>query len=236
MQKTISHVIFDVDGLLLDTETVYTAVTAKLLEPYGLKLTYAIKRKLMGRKPLESACALVNALSAPFTPEEWMAMFSSALTAEQWHRVPCMPGAERLILHLKKYGIPMAAATGCSSDELKHKMKNHQTLWSALSHAVSSGDDPEVKFGKPKPDIFLITASRFQSPPTDNSTVLVFEDSPLGVEAAVAAGMHVVWVPAPDESSGSAPETIADSDVHRVTRINSLLDFRPEEFALPPFD
>ncbi|KAF5395592.1 hypothetical protein PHET_11725 [Paragonimus heterotremus] len=236
MTPTVSHVIFDVDGLLLDTETVYTVVSSKILERYGLKLTYETKRKLMGRKPHDAAAVLVRHLDAPFTPEEWMASFNAHLTADRWHAVACLPGAERLVLHLAKHNIPMAAATGCCSHELEQKMANHQNIWRTINHAVASGDDPNIKYGKPKPDIFLAAASRFPTPPVHMGTVLVFEDSPLGVEAAVTAGMHVVWVPPPEEPPSNAPETIPASCVSRVTRLRSLLDFKPEQFGIPPFD
>ncbi|KAF8571442.1 hypothetical protein P879_02858 [Paragonimus westermani] len=236
MKPAVSHIIFDVDGLLLDTETVYTAVSSKILEGYGLKLTYETKRKLMGRKPHDAAAVLVRLLAAPFTPEEWMASFNAHLTKDRWHTVACLPGAERLVLHLAKHNIPMAAATGCCSHELEQKMTNHQNIWRTINHAVASGDDPSIKCGKPKPDIFLAAASRFPTPPTNMDSVLVFEDSPLGVEAAIAAGMHVVWVPPPEEPSSDAPETIPASCVSRVTRLRSLLDFKPEQFGIPPFD
>ncbi|VDP91268.1 unnamed protein product [Echinostoma caproni] len=235
MPPAVTHVIFDVDGLLLDTEVVYTAASTEVLDKYGLKLTYAVKRKLMGSKPTEAARILVNELSAPFTPEEWHIKVHEKLTPERWHQVACLPGAERLVMHLAKHGIPMAAATGCASKELGEKMKNHQNIWKKLDHAVASGDDPEVAHGKPKPDIFLIAAQRFTSPPKSMETVLVFEDSPLGVEAAVKAGMQVVWVSQPEEPPGDAPETIAPADRHRVTRYQSLLDFEPQRFGLPAF-
>ncbi|THD18921.1 Pseudouridine-5'-monophosphatase [Fasciola hepatica] len=231
----VTHVIFDVDGLLLDTEVVYTAVSTEILQKYGLTLTYDVKRKLMGRKPIEAARILVTELSAPFTPEEWRTLMHEKLTPEQWYKVPSLPGAERLVRHLAKHGIPMAAATGCASVELAQKMKNHQNIWEKLDHAVASGDDPEVLYGKPNPDIFLIAARRFSSPPKDMNTVLVFEDSPLGIEAAVAAGMQAVWVPQPDEPPADAPESIAPSDKHRVTRFKSLTDFQPQLFGIPAF-
>ncbi|TGZ46586.1 hypothetical protein CRM22_011093 [Opisthorchis felineus] len=142
MRPNISHVIFDVDGLLLDTESVYSAISTEILEEYGLKLTYDTKRKIMGRKPLEAASVLVNELSAPFTAVEWISMFKTRLSLDKWHLVPPLPGAEKLVLHLAKHNVPIALATGCRSDELRHKMRNHQTLWKHVSVAVASGDDP----------------------------------------------------------------------------------------------
>ncbi|KER27994.1 hypothetical protein T265_13675, partial [Opisthorchis viverrini] len=142
MWPSISHVIFDVDGLLLDTESLYSAISNEILEEYGLKMTYDTKRKIMGRKPLEAASVLVNELSAPFTAFEWISMFKARLTLDKWHLVPPLPGAEKLVLHLAKHDVPIAVATGCRSDELRHKMRNHQTLWKHISVAVASGDDP----------------------------------------------------------------------------------------------
>ncbi|GAA50813.1 Pseudouridine-5'-phosphatase [Clonorchis sinensis] len=233
MRPCISHVIFDVDGLLLDTESVYSAISTEILDEYGLKLTYDTKRKIMGRKPLEAASVLVHELSAPFTAFEWMSMFKTRLSLDKWHLVSPLPGAEKLVLHLAKHNVPIAVATGCRSDELRHKMKNHQTLWQHVSVAVASGDDPMIRHGKPQPDIFLAAASRFTNQPANSDAVLVFEDSPLGVEAAILAGMHVIWVPAPEEPPSVIPETIHPSAANRVTRLSSLLEFKPENFGLP---
>lgn len=87
------------------------------------------------------------------------------------------------------------------------------------------GDDPAIKHGKPAPDIFLVAAERLKATP---SKCLVFEDSPAGAEAALAAGMSVVVVPDPNMNHEAYP---------RASQIlRNLNEFDPGAYGLPLFD
>lgn len=79
-------------------------------------------------------------------------------------------GAEELIQHIQSLGIPAAIATGSALSSYKQKISKYGRLFDGMSHAVCS-DDPEVKSGKPSPDIYLVAAARFASPPKDSSKV-----------------------------------------------------------------
>lgn len=127
--------------------------------------------------------------------------------------------------HSKK--IPIAVATSSSEETYNIKVAKHAALFSLFSHVVTGGSDPEVKHGKPAPDIFLICASRFKDKPKPEHC-LVLEDAPNGVEAAVAAGMQVIWVPdkQTDESLGKMA----------TIKLNSLEEVKPELFGLPPLE
>lgn len=74
------------------------------------------------------------------------------------------------------------------------KMSKHQELFSFFTHKVMGSSDPDVKAGKPSPDIFFVACERFTDSPKPENC-LVFEDAPNGVKAARAAGMQVVMVP-----------------------------------------
>lgn len=92
------------------------------------------------------------------------------------------------------------------------------------------GDDLTIKKSKPAPDGFLATMNRFAQKPDKPSNVLVFEDSANGVQAAVAAGMHVIMVPYLNHTK--PPEDFED----KITFVlNSLEEFRPESVGLPPY-
>ncbi|CAI5502332.1 unnamed protein product [Closterium sp. Naga37s-1] len=106
---------------------------------------------------------------------------------EEFPHCKLLPGAERLIRHLHEHNIPMAIGTGSHKIHFGLKTANHTALFSLMRHSVL-GDDPEVVNGKPAPDVFRVAAARFDPPPSPDN-VLVFEDAPLGVDAARNAGM-----------------------------------------------
>lgn len=74
-------------------------------------------------------------------------------------------GAERLIKHLKANNVPIALATSSSEESVKVKTQGHQDLFELFHHKVMGSSDPEVKHGKPAPDIFLLAAARFPHKP-----------------------------------------------------------------------
>ena len=80
-------------------------------------------------------------------------------------------GAERLLRHLHSKGVPIALATSSSRENYELKTQRHKHVFELFHHIVTGSSDPEVKKGKPAPDIFLICASRFPSPAPQPSNV-----------------------------------------------------------------
>ena len=104
---------------------------------------------------------------------------------------PLMNGANSLLRQLHAMKVPLALATSSFKAVMEIKTQSHRELFSVFSGIVT-GDHPAVKHGKPSPDIFLEAAKQLNLEPT---RCLVFEDSPTGVRAGLAANMTVIWIP-----------------------------------------
>ncbi|PWZ45008.1 (DL)-glycerol-3-phosphatase 1, mitochondrial [Zea mays] len=161
-RAAISHVIFDMDGLLLDTEGFYTTVQEKILMRFGKVFDWSVKAKMMGKTTAESTRILFEefGLAGLLTPEQFLEERETMLK-KLLPTCVAMPGVLRLINLLHTNGIPIAVATGTHKHHFALKTQNHEDIFSLMHHIVT-GDDPEVKAGKPSPDIFLAAMRRFE--------------------------------------------------------------------------
>ena len=224
--------IFDMDGLLLDTERIYTEVTQSILQRYNREFTWSLKAKMMGLPQMEAAQLLINALQLTdlMTPEAYLEE-RNRLQKEKFSSAQLMPGVARLIEHLHRCGIPMAVATSSHTEAFQLKTMHHQHIFSKFN-AIVTGNDDAVKRGKPHPDIFQEAARRLGC--QDARACLVFEDALAGVEAALRANMHVCWVPDVELLSILSAEDRQWVDrVHQ--QLTSLSDFQPEHWGLAAF-
>ncbi|MBN2382360.1 HAD-IA family hydrolase [bacterium] len=202
--KLLTHVIFDLDGVLLDTEMMYTVAAQEFLEPFGYEFTWSLKEKMMGHTELEAAAILVEELDPPFTPQEFVESRTRILET-MYPRAELKPGVDALVRYLAERGVPQAIATSCPRASFELKMTLHQDLLPYFQ-VIVTGDDPELEHGKPAPDIYLLAARRLRACP---SSCLVFEDSLSGVQAGLAAGMRVWAVPDPRLD----PETLSGATI-----------------------
>jgi beta-phosphoglucomutase-like phosphatase (HAD superfamily) len=138
------------------------------------------------------------------------------------------------VAHLRQHGVPLALATSTSRATLGRKLAAQQQMREAFADHSCCGD--EVEAGKPAPDCFQHLAERLGLPPAE---CLVLEDAPAGVAAATAAGMRVVAVPSQLQPGGRPsplyPQAQPGAAAGCVAVLPSLLEFRPEQFGLPPF-
>ena len=213
----ITHVIYDLDGTLLDTEPLYLQVTTAILARYGAPLDPAVRAQMIGRPTSVASRILVEATGIPLTPEEFAHEREEAL-AVLFRDVLPTRGARALTAHLRAHRIPQAIATSSSVRSLADKRVAHDAWFGEFEAIVTSED---VAHGKPAPDIFLEAARRIGAQP---AACLVFEDAPLGVESALAAGMSVIALP---EAGHEALVTSA----HLV--LDHLEAFDPAEWGLP---
>ena len=217
----VTHVIFDLDGLLIDTEPIYTQVTQSIVDRFGKVYTWEIKSKVIGKPPIEASRTMLDGLGIPsdqITAEEFLAECEEKLQ-KLFPTCPLMPGAELLIRHFHKLGMPLALATSSAKRQMEAKISRHQELFSLFTVMVD-GEDPEIKQGKPAPDIFQIAARRLSTPPDSPANVIVFEDSLNGILAAKAAAMKSVWVPDVNNKLNEEERAIADQVATQLDKVD----------------
>jgi HAD superfamily hydrolase (TIGR01509 family) len=182
-------VIFDNDGLTLDTEHTWTRAESALYARYGTEFTLDHKREMLGTSGAKSALAMERHLDQPGRGAELNAELRELVHTElDGAGVQPMPGAVDLLDALGASGVPVGLATN-SGREFATRALRAAGLLDRFA-AVVSGHD--VAHPKPAPDVYLEAAAQLGAEP---GACVALEDSETGVAAAKAAGMTVVGVP-----------------------------------------
>ena len=180
------------DGVLLDTEPIYTKVTSSIAAEHGKVFDWTVKADLIGRPAFDSAEFLIEKLQLPLTPQEYLEK-RTPLLEKLLEATEAVPGAEAFTRELHRRKIPLAVATSTDAALFEIKTGRHRE-WFQIFSTIVCGDHPRILRGKPAPDIFLVTARELGVAP---ETCVVIEDSPNGLAAALAAGMRVIGFPDP---------------------------------------
>jgi HAD superfamily hydrolase (TIGR01509 family) len=183
-------VIFDNDGLLLDTEEVWTRAERTLFAARGRTFTMAHKRGLFGSSRDVAAARLEEMLEAPGEGQALMDELHDLVMQEALAGAPPRPGALDLLAALEAANVPVGLASN-SPRAFVERTLGHAGLLEAGHFAVIVAGD-EVEHPKPAPDIYVEACRRLGF---DARECAALEDSPPGVAAAAAAGMFVVGVP-----------------------------------------
>lgn len=181
-------VVFDNDGLLLDTEEAWTRAESELFRRYGGEFTMEHKRDLIGSSHHIAAAKLELMLDAPGRGEQLLDELHRLVMGEVTHDVPPRPGAVDLVNALLDAGTPVAVASNSAREFLDAVLRT-----SGMDGRIPltvAGD--EVAQPKPAPDIYLEACRRLGVAP---EAAVALEDSPTGAAAAKAAGMKVIGVP-----------------------------------------
>lgn len=192
---TIKAVVFDMDGLMLNTEDIFDISGRQLLRRRGMEMTKEIHRSMLGRRPNEAFQALKDLTGITDSIEDLHQETKQLFAEAAEHHLNTMPGLFPLLDHLEDLGIPKAVATSSPRAYLQD-MLNHFDLLPRFHFALTAED---VTHGKPHPEIYQQAMRQLNVQP---SHTLVLEDSETGTKAAAAAGAFAVSVPNPHTIEG----------------------------------
>ncbi len=215
---TLRAVVFDLDGLLVNTEELYELVGGEILRRRGCQLDGELLTAMMGRPQKIALQLMIDYHRLPDTiptlARETTEIFEDLLVT----RLAPMPGAVALLQALENAQVPKAIATSSH----RHFAKNvlGRLGWEARFDFLVCGD--EVTDGKPHPEIYLTAAGKMQISPAE---IMVLEDSQNGCRAAVVAGAYAVAVPSghsrTHDFSGASliADTLADARIYSALGI-----------------
>jgi len=194
--------VFDLDGVLLDSEQVWNEAKEKLVRERGGRWRDEAPRTMMGMSSLEWSRYLHDELGVPLEPDAISDEVVRRLEGIYRDRLPLIDGAAEAVERLAA-GVPLGLASS-SNREIIDLFLELSGLGPCFAVTISS---EEVERGKPAPDVYLEVVRRLGADPADSVAV---EDSENGIRAARAAGMRVVAVPNPHYPPD--PAALAEAD------------------------
>jgi HAD superfamily hydrolase (TIGR01509 family) len=214
---TISAIVLDLDGVIVDTEEVWDRERRAYVRAHGGSWTDAATRAMQGMSSAEWAAYLHDQLGAEGDPSHISATVAAGVVAEIDHELPLLPGAVRAVNALAHaYLLALASS---ANREVIDTVLDAAGLAERFGATVSS---EEVERGKPAPDVYLEAAERIGVDPT---ACVAVEDSSNGLRAAHAAGMIVIATP--NHAFPPAPDALALAAVV----VDGIRDVTPELVA-----
>lgn len=208
---TIEAVVFDLDGILTDSEPVWEAVRRDFVSERGGKWQPDTQRRLMGMSTSEWARYLSDELGVGMSHDEVAEEVVRRMAERYSVELPLLPGAVDTVQRLaRRWRLGLASS---SPTKLIDVVLSRAGLTEYFAVTIST---EEVANGKPSPDVYLAVAARLEVPPDQCAAI---EDSSNGLRAARAAGMRVVAIPRPEYPPD--PDALAGADL--VVRSLELL-------------
>lgn len=191
--KRIEAIIFDLDGLMIDTEPLARQAWDRVLKEHGEELDDVTFTNMIGLRLKDSSRLVQEVYKLTISPSELARREEMHMAQRMAQGIPCMPGLRRLLGEIERREIPWAVATSSHRAYAVQALSQLDLLENC--RAIAAGD--EVEQGKPAPDVYLLAADRLN---IDPALCLALEDSAPGSKASVAAGMLTVAVPNGDTS------------------------------------
>jgi HAD superfamily hydrolase (TIGR01509 family) len=198
-------VIFDNDGLLLDTEEAWTRAEQHLFERYGREFTIEHKRALLGNAHAVAAAKLEAMLDQPGAGGRLWAELDALVMEEALAGAPPRPGARELLDALVARGTPVAIASNSRRPFVERVLEVSGLPLGGVRAIVTVED---VEHPKPAPDIYLAACRALGVEPARSAAL---EDSPPGVRSATEAGLFVIAVPYFDDHELDGAALVAPS-------------------------
>lgn len=187
----LDSIIFDMDGLLIDTEIISYQLYSALLAPYGFTVSlHDYAETYSGKTEEKNVTTLLEHYPLPLSREECFARISAMEKEFLAKGVALKPGAKELLTYLKEHGYKIALASSSIADRAYGILDQHG-IRGCFDAFVFGPDLPKGR-GKPAPDIFLIACQKLDTTP---ARALVLEDSEAGIQAAHSARIPVLCVP-----------------------------------------
>lgn len=184
----LAAVVFDLDGLIVNSEDVYEQADVEVLRRRGKVYDAELRAQMMGRPTAESLRAMIEWHALEDTIELLEAERSLLRDKLLEESIEPMPGLSRLLERLKAAGVPKAIATSGHRSYAAYVLERLD-LQACFKFVLTSED---VVHGKPAPDVYQLAAARLGVAPPQ---IMVLEDSVNGCRAGVAAGAYTVAVP-----------------------------------------
>ena len=207
----VRAVVFDFDGLMLNTEDIFELVGQRLMTRRGLEMTDEIRRGMLGRRAVEAFAVMKSLTGIPDHVEDLILETAVLFDDAARDRLAVMPGLRGILQIVEERQLPRAVATSSPRAYMTPLLQRFELL----HHFPLTLTAEDVTHGKPHPEVYLKAARMLQ---VDPSEMLVLEDSETGTRAAAAAGAYVVSVPNRHTAAG-------DFSMSRM-RIESLQDER----------
>ena len=208
--------LFDLDGVLIDSEPLHGQAWKETAALFDLNLTYSQLKLLRGRRRIDCANELVKLIPKTVMTEDIIRLHKPIsrrliLTAR------AMSGSERLVKRCYKKNIPMALVTSSSYESLQIKTAHHK--WMNLFSIQVLGDDKLLAKGKPAPDPYLLAAKKLNIAPQECWAV---EDSISGVSSALKAGCYVFFLKEKDEDLTKNEFFEQSSNLKKIKHLNEI--------------